>query len=100
MEGIVLVVVVAIIVEALIEYAKSVGKLFVDGKAKTAVTQLFAVLVAVLLCFCTGADLFASLGVEFAFPWVGVVLTGIFGSRGANYVSDIISKIQGVKKEE
>lgn len=27
---------------------------------------------------------------------VGIVLTGIFGSRGANYVSDLVSKLRNI----
>ena len=41
-----------------------------------------------------GADLFAVLGVEFAVPWIGTLLTGIFASRGSNYVNDLIGKIR------
>ncbi len=53
-----------------------------------------ALLAAVLLCFAAGADLFAVLGVEFAVPWIGTLLTGIFASRGSNYVNDLIGKIR------
>ena len=99
MEGFVLIAVVAILVEAIIEYAKSVGKLFLEGNYRTAATQLTAILLAVGLCGATGADLFRVLGVDFFYPWIGVVLTGIFGSRGANYVSDLIRRLQGAKGE-
>jgi hypothetical protein len=52
-----------------------------------------AILASVLLCFAAGADLFKVVGITFAWPWVGVVLTGILGSRGANYLSDLLGKI-------
>lgn len=93
MEGIVLIIVLAIITEALVEYGKSIGKAFAGNDIKTAVTQLVAIVVSVLLCFAAGADLFRVVGINFAWPWVGVVLTGILGSRGANYLSDLITKI-------
>ena len=99
MTGIVLIIVLAIIIEAFIEYGKSIGKAFAAGAWKTAVTQLFAIVLGVLICFATGADLFAVVGVAFAVPWLGVVLTGIIISRGANYVSDFVKRLQGVKKE-
>ena len=47
-----------------------------------------------LLCFAVGADFYTALGVEFAFPWVGTLLTGIFASRGANFVSDLIGRLR------
>lgn len=88
-----LIIMLAITVEALVEYGKSIGKAFVAGKWKTAVTQLAAIAVAVLLCVATGADLFAVIGPVFAWPWLGVVLTGIIISRGANYVSDFVGRM-------
>lgn len=95
MTGIVLITVLAIVVEAFIEYGKSIGKAFVGGAWKTAVTQLVAIVLGVLLCMATGADLFAMIGLVFAWPWLGVVLTGIIISRGANYVSDFVKRLQG-----
>lgn len=93
MEGITLIIVLAIITEALVEYGKSIGKAFAGNDIKTAITQLVAIAVSVLLCFAAGADLFQVVGITFAWPWIGVVLTGILGSRGANYLSDLIAKI-------
>lgn len=94
MEGIVLIITLAIIVEALIEYAKSIGKAVLGGGWKTAVTQIVAIVGSIIICFATGADLFATIGLVFAWPWIGIVLTGIIISRGANYVSDFITRLQ------
>ena len=93
MEGIMLIISLAVITEALIEYGKSIGRAFIDKNIKTAVTQLVAIVVSVLLCFAADADLFQAVGITFAWPWIGIVLTGILGSRGANYLSDFASKI-------
>lgn len=95
MEGIVLIITMAVIVEAIIEYAKSIGTAIIGGGWKTAVTQIVAIVCAVVLCFASGADLFTAIGIEFAWTWIGTVLTGIIISRGANYVSDFITKLQG-----
>lgn len=100
MESIVLILTMAIVVEALIEYAKSIGKAITDGGWKTAVTQCAAIALSIGLCFAVGGDLFAGLGINFAWPWIGVVLTGIIASRGANYVSDFIKKIGTTKGGE
>ena len=93
MEGITLVIALAIVIEALVEYAKSIGKAFMDGEWKTAVTQLCALAISVAICFLAQADMFAVVGIEFLWPPLGTVLTGIFASRGANFVSDLIGKL-------
>ena len=93
MNGLTLIIALAIVTEALVEYGKSLGRAITNKDHKTAITQVLAVVVSVLLCFATGADLFQVVGISFAWPWVGVALTGILGSRGANYLSDFISKL-------
>lgn len=98
MTGIIVFIVLAIIVEAFVEYGKSIGKGFAEGKWKTAVTQLCAIALAVVLCFATGLDIFKLVGLEFAWAWLGVALTGVFISRGSNYASDFVKRLQGVKK--
>lgn len=95
MDKIALVIMLAVTVEAMVEYGKSIGKAIFSGDIKTAVTQLCAIIVSTLLCFAAGADFYAALGVNFNLPWVGVLLTGIFASRGANFVSDLVKKLQG-----
>lgn len=100
MEGIVLIMVMAVVVEAFIEYAKTIGRAFADGQWKTAVTQVAAILLGMLLCGLTGADLFGVMGIVFRWPWLGYILTGVIISRGANYVSDFVKRLEGAKKEE
>ena len=99
MEGLMLILVMAVVVEALVEYAKTIGKAFVNGEWKVAVTQLAAVVLGVLLCFMVNGDLFAVVGISFSWPWLGVFLTGILISRGANYVSDFAKRLNSVKGE-
>lgn len=96
MTGIVLVLALAIITEALVEYAKTIGKAIVQKDWKTASTQGVAIAVSIILCFATGADIFGAIGINFSLSWLGYVLTGIFASRGANYAADIIKRIQNV----
>ena len=86
MDMIVLVLMMAVTVEGLIEYGKTVGKAMLDKQYKTAITQGTALILSVLLCFAVGADFYAVLNVQFTLPWVGCLLTGIFASRGANFV--------------
>ncbi|MDD6174912.1 MAG: hypothetical protein PUC59_04045 [Firmicutes bacterium] len=82
--------VMAMIVEGLVEYAKTV--IAMQDK-KAAVIQLSALSVSVLLCLLSGADVLAPLGVTFRVPHAGEILTGVFASRGANYASDLIGKL-------
>lgn len=88
----------AITVEALVEYGKSIAAAAAGRVWKQALTQMAAVTVGVLLCLSIGADLYALLGLEFARPWLGKLLTGILISRGANYVSDMATRLSGKKE--
>lgn len=94
MDMILLTLMMAVTVEGLVEYGKSFGKAVIGKAWKTAGTQAAAVALGVLLCFAVGADFYAVLEVTFAAPWLGCLLTGVFASRGANYVSDLIKKLQ------
>ena len=93
MQGILLITTMAIVVEALVEYAKTVGTALTTGGWKTALTHLAAVALGVALCMLTGADLFAAAQITFTLPTVGRALTGVLISRGANYVSDFIKRL-------
>ena len=94
MTSIILIIVLAVTVEALVEYVKT----FMSADKKTIIIQMAALAVSISLCLATGADLYAFLGVSFVYPAIGVVLTGVFASRGANYVSDLIGILQSIGK--
>ena len=87
----------AVTVEALVEYGKTIGRALIDGWYK-AVLQMAAVAVGVVLCLAAGLDLYAALGLGFTYPWIGSVLTGILLSRGANYVSDFVGRLSPKKE--
>ena len=93
MEGVILIITLAVVVEALVEYGKSIANAFLKKDIKTATAQLTAVMLGIALCVTGQGDLFAATGIVFAWPWLGTVLTGILISRGANYVSDFVSKL-------
>jgi uncharacterized membrane protein len=82
--------ILAITVEALIEY----GKLIFVNKTFNW-KQIGAVIAGVGLALAAQVDLFAIAGVTFVVPYVGMVLTGIIFSRGANYLSEFIKLITG-----
>lgn len=55
--------------------------------------------VSVLICVSTGADLFPLIGMPLMVPFLGSVLTGIITARGANFVNDLFTRLNGQKKE-
>lgn len=81
----------SVVIEALIEYFNLIAKKKLDWK------QLAAIFIAIALAVLSQQDLLAMLGITFVVPYVGMVLTGIFLSRGSNYVADLIKKIQTPK---
>lgn len=83
---------VAILIEGLVEYGKSIADMLYGGDRKTAVTQLVTIGVGIALAFAFGANMFVPLGLTVN-SYIGMVLTGIVMSRGSNYVSDLIGKI-------
>lgn len=83
---------VAILIEALIEYTKTVADSFESGDYKTFRTQLASIIIGIAGCLLFHANAFASFDVA---PIVGTVITGIIASRGANYASDLLGRITG-----
>ena len=77
MQAFLLILSLAIIVEALVQYAKTVIKMLENKQYKTFGTQLAAILIAVFICFAAGADIFALMGISFSVHWLGTLLTGI-----------------------
>lgn len=95
MNMIVLALMLAITVEGVVEIGKSIGKAVLGGSYKTAITQVVALAIGCGLCLAAGADIYGALGVHFAVPQLGAILTGVLASRGSNYLSDFIKRLQG-----
>ena len=89
MEGVLILVVAALIGEAVWETMKmtwQAGKLSID--------RVGALVVGLLIAIAGGLDLPALVGLPLKVPYIGMVLTGILISRGANFVHDLIKKIE------
>ena len=102
MKAIALIVMGAVLVEALIEYVKTVWSMVENREYKTAVTQLISILLGVFIAYSFGMQLFnhvvADLYGNFTLNTLtDTILTGILISRGSNYASDIIGRL--TKKE-
>lgn len=97
MTTVVLALIAAVVVEALVEYGKTIANAVTAKDTKTAITQLCSIVISVGLCFAFGADIFSALGITIKVAWLGTLLTGIFASRGSNYISDIVTRVQGIE---
>ena len=82
-------IIIAILIEAIWENIKMIwqnGKLSID--------MIGSLVLSILVCILTRADIFPILGIGLVIPFVGNVLTGIIVSRGANFIHDLFTKIQ------
>ena len=68
MQTIVLILVLAITVEALIQYGKTILEMLEKKQYKTFATQLAAILISVFICFAAGVNLYLLGGVSFVVP--------------------------------
>lgn len=105
MKTIALIVMVAILLEALVEYFKTVMHMVSEGDYKTAITQAVTIAFGIFLSFAFKTQLFNGALAEFyeglvLNPTLDMVLTGILFSRGSNYISDLISRLIGNKHEQ
>ncbi len=79
----------AVLAESVVEIIKDITHLQDQG-AKVA-----SLLVGLVLAVGAGQDLFGLIGVPFAIPYVGMILSGLLISRGANYLHDFTDKLGG-----
>ena len=88
---IITIIAVAVLTEALIEYAKTVADSFESKDYKTFRTQVASIVLGVAMSFSFGINAFAT-GFNVS-PIIGTAITGIIISRGSNYASDLIGKL-------
>lgn len=87
-----LIIAVAILIEALVEYGKTIVDMFETGDKKTGITQLITILLGILIAFAFKANVFELLKMSVN-PTIGTLLTGVIISRGSNYASDLLKRI-------
>ena len=85
-------VIVAILVEAIWENCKMIWQ-----KGKFSISMVGSLVVSILVCVLTKADIFPMVGLNITVPIVGSILTGMVVSRGANFVNDLFEKMKGGK---
>lgn len=82
----------AVVVEGLITYAKMA---VVDKAVQWQVVA--SIVLGVLVAVVYDCDLFALFDLSASLPFVGNVLTGVLLSRGANYISDLVKTLTGLR---
>ncbi len=94
MDSIILLFVLAVVVEALVTWLK---ELFKNGKMQWQV--LVALTIGELFAFNYQVDLLAIFGAGGVVPYVGILATGVFLSRGAGYINELVSKLKDITKK-
>ena len=93
MEGFMLVVVIAVLIEAIVQVIKGVVP-----EGATVPGYLWptcSIILGVMVCVFAKVDALAILGLEMEIPYVGCGLTGVLVSRGASFVHDVWGKVKG-----
>jgi hypothetical protein len=85
------VIILGLIGEALWETLKLVWQ-----NGKISVDRIGTILIGVLLAVGTGLDLMDIIGIPIKIPYIGVLLTGLLLSRGANFLHDIFDSVKNL----
>ncbi len=86
-----LVLLIAAMVEAVWETLKMVWQ-----EGKFSFDKLGALVIGLLIAFGSGIDIAELMGIHMKLPYLGIVLTGILISRGANWMHDWIGKVRQI----
>ena len=87
-----------LIIAASVEALWETLKMFWDGD-KVDVNRIGSAILGILLCILANVDFFALVGVELSIPIVGVVLSGLLVSRGANFVHDLLKIVYEIQNQ-
>ena len=85
--------VIALLGEAIWETLKMVwqtGKLSAD--------KIGSIIIGIALAVGSGLDIFMVVGISLKVPYLGMILTGILISRGANFIHDLMSSISNLQQ--
>lgn len=103
MEALLVLVVVAVLIEAVWEALKPVFGKLVDKLQERGVPidRIASLVIALTVCLGIGeqVDLFTLLGLPLGFPYLGLILTAVVLARGSNFVHDTLNALQGAKDE-
>ena len=87
-----------LIIAASVEALWETLKMFWDG-SKVDINRIGSAILGILLCILANVDFFELVGVELSIPIVGVVLSGLLVSRGANFVHDLLKIVYEIQNQ-
>lgn len=88
MDNLLILLIISLITEAVWETLKMTWQ---DGKFS--IDRIGALIVGLVVAFTANVDILQLVGINVTIPIMGIVLTGILISRGANFVHDLYNKI-------
>lgn len=87
-----------IVISLLAEAVWETIKMAIPRKLPDYIDRVGVMALAIFVCWGTGADLFAQVGLELPL-WFGEVFSGILCSRGANFIHDKFSMVNKEREE-
>ena len=87
-----------LIIAASVEALWETLKMFWDGE-KVDINRIGSAILGILLCVLANVDFFALVGVELSIPIVGIALSGLLVSRGANFVHDLLKIVYEIQNQ-
>lgn len=90
MEAIFSIIILAILVEAVVETVK----MAIEGGIKW--QNIAAMVLGIAVCVLANKGILALVGVEFPM-WADAILSGILVSRGSNFISDLFDRVNAGK---
>lgn len=87
------IVILALIGEAVWETLKMVWQ-----EGKISIDRIGALVIGLLLALGTNLDILHLVGIEMQYKLIGVILTGILISRGANFMHDLIQSVNNMNQ--
>ena len=84
---------IAVLVEAIWENIK---RAYTDSLQVSVIGSL---VISIVVCVLTGVDVFEIIGLPIKVAFVGSIFTGVIAARGANFVNDLFTRLNGPKKE-
>ena len=93
MNGLTQVIILAVMVEAIWENIK---RAYTDSLQVSVIGSL---VISIVVCVLTGVDVLEIIGLPIKVAFVGSIFTGVIAARGANFVNDLFTRLNGPKKE-
>lgn len=87
-------IIVAILIEAIWENLKMIWE-----NGKVSVNRCGSLILSIVICLLANIDIFPIVGITISVPLISAGLTGIIVARGANFVNDLFTKLNGKEKK-